>query len=285
MKKIIWLASYPKSGNTWVRAFLSYLLKQNKHDNTINELIAKVASSRALLEEQLCIETSELLNAELDVLRRHAYIGYANENNAKVLFIKIHDAFTMYDGRPIIPEEVTQGIVYIVRNPLDIIGSFAHHNNENIVETINKLNNKDYVLNNKRKHANIQLRQKLLSWDKHVYSWIEQNEIPIILIRYEDMVLQPLETFSRILAFCKLSFSGVEIKAAINATSFKELQQQEEKFGFYMKTSSERSFFRKGQIGSWRNELSEEQMKLVVSNQYDMMKKLNYLDVNDLPVY
>ena len=79
MKKILWLASYPKSGNTWVRAFLSCLLKDNADDHFLNDLVALSVSSRIIYDNYLDIDTAELPYEELEVLRPPAIRSYAKE--------------------------------------------------------------------------------------------------------------------------------------------------------------------------------------------------------------
>ncbi len=287
MKKLIWLASYPKSGNTWMRAFLTNLLHENEEEMGINELIGgPIASSRSLLEDQLCVETSDFTVGELEALRPGALRSFAEELEESPKFLKIHDAYTLTEkGEYIVPADVTIGAIYIVRNPLDVAVSFAHHNNLEHDEMISEMANPKYAFCRGKKTIKLQTRQKLLTWGEHVSSWMAIREFPVLLIRYEDMLEYPDETFGKMVKFSGLNFGKEEIKKALDKCTFDKLQKQEEKKGFSEKNPASTNFFRKGKSGSWRDQLTQEQADKILTDHYTMMKELGYLDAEGKPLF
>jgi len=285
MKRIIWLASYPKSGNTWMRAFLTSLLK-GENGNTINNLVAPVASQRSIIEDYLMLETSELTNDEVERYMPWALKSFADEQDTVPYYMKVHDAYTLTsENIPLFPADASIGAIYIVRNPLDVVPSFAHHNSDTIENTIRILKNSKYSFCDNPKTIKTQVRQKLLSWKEHVLSWLEQADMPVLLIRYEDMFTTPLDTFRQVVAFSGIEATDEMILEAVKNVSFENLKMQEQQFGFSNKKPGAKSFFRKGKIGSWRESLTDEQAKEIIAGHKTIMARLGYLDSAGNPVY
>ncbi len=289
MKKIIWLASYPKSGNTWTRSFLTYLLRKDindNDDNTINELVAPILSSRSRIEEYLLLEASELTHNELE-----AYIPLSLRELAKDIdiipfFMKAHDAYTLTErGEPLYPADVSIGAIYIVRNVLDVIVSFAHHNNSTVKDMIQIVKQEDFAFLARSNDIKSQTRQKLLSWGGHYLSWKKQQEIPTLFIRYEDMVLDTFNTFKKMVRFSGLEATDSDIQAAIEHASFDKLKAQEQKHGFGERKRDAKSFFRKGKIGSWRESISEAEAQIIINDHRAVMEELGYIDDTGKPVF
>ena len=128
MSGIFWLASYPKSGNTWFRIFLTNLLREACAPADINDLKeSPYASARAMFDEFTGIEASDLCADEIDRLRPELY-RYLADHAEGPFFMKIHDAYTLVaDNQPLIPTAASTGALYFIRNPLDVAVSFAHH--------------------------------------------------------------------------------------------------------------------------------------------------------------
>jgi aryl sulfotransferase len=286
MKGIIWLASYPKSGNTWFRVFLTNLLRDADTPANINELeSSSIASARGVFDNNLGFEASDLTADEIDRLRPELYIHLA-ENATETLFMKIHDAYTaVVDGMSLIPQAATAGSLYIIRNPLDVAVSFAHHNGLDYDTAISCMADEAFAVCRKTDRLHDQLRQKLFSWSGHVLSWVDVAPFPVCLLRYEDMKSHPLETFSRAVNFAGLPHSEEQIERALVFSAFDVVQQQEEADGFQEKSPTSSRFFRKGKIGSWREELSEQQAQRIVHDHPEVMRRFGYLDENGEIVY
>lgn len=286
MNGIIWLASYPKSGNTWFRVFLTNLLRDADAPASINELESTpIASARVLFDNNVGVEASDLTADEIDRMRPELYIHLA-ENATEPLFMKIHDAYTeVADDMPLIPQAATDGALYFIRNPLDVAVSFAHHNGLGYDATISLMADDAFAFCCMPDRLHNQLRQKILSWSSHVLSWVDRTPFPVCFLRYEDMKSQPLETFEKAVRFAGLSHTREQIQKALDFSSFDIVQQQEELEGFHEKSPVSSRFFRKGKIGSWREELSEQEAQRIVRDHRQVMHRFGYLCENDGIVY
>jgi aryl sulfotransferase len=275
--KIVWLASYPKSGNTWMRAFLTSLLNPRKEGLDINNMVpSTIASSRQLFDELTGVSASDLLPEEIDCLRPAIYRQNALESE-ELIYHKIHDAWIrLPGGEPLIPADVTRCVIYIIRNPLDVVVSFAHHLHTTIDKTIAIMNNPDYAFCDRRDRLANQLRQQLLTWSGHVKSWVDESGLPVLVMRYEDMSEQSEITFTKAVDFVGLRHTSDEIRTALELCNFSRLQKQEEEKGFSEKNARSPSFFRKGTVGDWRNVLTPEQVQRVVEKHGEMMARFGY---------
>ncbi len=279
LKNIIWLASYPKSGNTWFRAFLTAYLNPSLDTIDINNLYdTTIASSRILFDEMSGIASSDLTFDEIDLLRPEIYRRNAAEAD-DIIYQKTHDAWQVLpDGKPLFPREVTKGVVYFIRNPLDVAVSFANHLNTTIDRTIGIMNNPDYAFCSKSDRLHNQLRQKLKTWSSHVTSWLDESGLPVHMMRYEDMKTEPLKTFTNALEFLGLDSDMARIQKALLGSSFEELRRQEELKGFKEKSSSSPGFFRKGIVNDWKNVLTREQGNRLTEAHSVVMKRFGYED-------
>ena len=277
-KNIIWLASYPKSGNTWFRIFLTNLLQKHTSPANINELTGgPIASSRQLFDELTGIDSSDLTFDEIEKLRPLVYRLLSEKNSVKT-FYKIHDAYTyIHNEQPIIPVNISYGAIYFIRNPLDVAISFAHHANKKVSEIISLMNDPDYKFCNKNDKLHPQLMQRLLSWSGHIFSWTTQSDFPVLVIRYEDLLSDPFSEFKRAVLFSGLIFSDEEIKRAIKFSDFEEVSRQEEMNGFDERPSKSVKFFRCGRSGQWKQQLTAEEKKRIESGNREAMKRYGYL--------
>lgn len=277
MSSLIWLSSYPKSGNTWFRSFISNLISNSEEPVNINSMLTDgIASGRNIFDENTGIDSSDLSFEEIDNLRPEVY-EYMAERAEKRLYIKIHDAYTyLEDGRPLIPNHKAK-VIYILRNPLDVAVSLAFHLNSTYDDAIKKMGQEEFCFCSNDKKHHIQLRQRLLSWGSHVKSWVDNGNIPIEVIRYEDMVEKPFETFSKAVQFIGLDVSEEKIKKAIKFSSFDILKSQEEKENFKEKPTKAKSFFREGKSGNYNNHLSEVQIEQIIKDHSEIMKRFGYI--------
>ncbi len=278
-KNIIWLASYPKSGNTWFRVFLTNLLNESNQPADINKLNSSpIASSRTLFDEATGLSSGEMSFDEIDNLRPEVY-EYLAKKASQTVFHKIHDAYTYNKkGEPLIPESATRGALYFIRNPLDVAVSFAHHSSTTIGKMIELMNSSKHSFCSRPYKQTNQLRQKLLSWSAHVRSWTEKSSFPVHVVRYEDMLFKPEETFAAAASFSGLNFSLKQIRKAVEFSNIKELQRQEQEKGFKEKAPGATSFFRKGETGGWQTALSDEEVKKIIEQHKSVMKKFGYID-------
>ena len=278
--KIIWLASYPKSGNTWFRIFLTSLLNGSEAGLDINDLNhTPIASSREVFECHTGLESSDLTHEEIDLLRPDVYRIHSREA-ASTLYMKNHDAFTKTSGGEwLFPPEATKGVIYLVRNPLDVAVSFANHSSSSISRTVQRICDEKQAFCDGKTGLRNQLRQKLLSWSQHVESWLA-SPCDLCLLRYEDMKLNSLETFRKAVDFLELEKTDAEINQALESSTIDKIQQQEAENRFCEKPQRAQRFFRKGIVGDWRNHLTEAQVEQIIDTHRVTMQKLGYLDQN-----
>lgn len=276
---IVWLVSYPKSGNTWFRMFLANYLRNSLTPVSLEEIESTpIASSAIDFEEISGLNPFELTGDEVDLYRPDMYrfLSENEENDIGVLFKKTHDAYTLNTHNiPLFQKEVSKVAVYFIRNPLDVCVSYANHSARKMEKTVHFLLNEKAQLAGKK---NGQLRQQLFSWKNHVESWKGQTEIPIHIVRYEDMKEYPVATFGSIINFIGLEYDMNRLQRAINNSDFNLLQQMEQENGFKEKMQKCESFFWKGKTGNYKEYLSAEQIKEIVTYNYDMMKAFGYIN-------
>lgn len=284
MGGIYWLASYPKSGNTWFRTFLRNLQEDGAEPVDINDLsTGSIASSRGWLDEVLGFDTADLTQDEVERLRPEVYRWSLRED--EISYHKIHDACTVTsNGEPLISREATLGALYIIRNPLDVAPSTANHWNCSIDEAIKRMGTPNMTFCQSNRSLPSQLRQRLLTWSEHVLSWVDSPQMNCLVIRYEDMQCEPLETFSQAARFLQLPSDTARIVKAIRFSDFRELARQEEEKGFRERPQHTGRFFRQGQSGGWRSKLTPEQVGRIVADHGAVMRRFGYLDEDGQPV-
>jgi len=280
-RNIVWLASYPKSGNTWFRVFLSNLLNPGNKPVSINEIDEiHIASSRSMFDNITGLPSEDLNNDEIERLRPEVY-QFMSAKAEEFFYLKVHGAYTyLPDGRPLFPIKASKAAIYFIRNPLDVAISFAHHNAEDPTKFIQVLNYPHSLSPNKKK-LDSQLRQKLSTWSNHIKSWTEQNQIPLLVLRYEDMKNNTFRSFKKAINFLNIESSEEAIQQAIEFSDFSRLKQQEEEAGFKEKTILSESFFRKGSIGEWKNVFKREEIESIIAHHREVLKRFGYLDKND----
>ncbi|WP_207459236.1 sulfotransferase domain-containing protein [Azospirillum sp. SYSU D00513] len=284
MGGIYWLASYPKSGNTWFRTFLRNLIDDSSAPADINDLkTGGIASSRGWLDEVLGFDTAELDPDEVERLRPVVYRWSLRAET--VGYHKIHDAYThTADGEPLVSRDATLGAVYILRNPLDVAPSVANHNQCSIDEAIAGMGDSGYALCRSRQRLTDQVRQRLLSWSAHVLSWTDAPGLNRLVIRYEDMLDDPAATFTRAARFLQVPDDPARVEKAIRFSGFQELARQEQEKGFRERPSRAARFFRQGRSGGWRDTLTAGQVERIIADHGAVMRRFGYLDTSGQPV-
>ena len=290
--RTVWLASYPKSGNTWLRMLIANLSAKDGKPVDINELPASggIASSRVTFDYLTLIDSGLLTFDEIDNLRPSVYEELAHGaedekndsagNQPLVRFVKCHDAYTLtLTGEPLLGgARGADGTIVIVRDPRDVVPSLAVHNNSSIDDAITFMSNRDALFCGKVTRQFDQLRQRLPGWSGHIASWLDQSDIPVHLVRYEDLKVDARAVLTRILAFSQYSASAAEIDAAVRHADFSKLQAQEKERGFCEtpRPYTGGAFFRRGEAGAWRSELTADQVARIERAHAPMMLRLGY---------
>ncbi len=287
----VWLASYPKSGNTWFRLLLANLREGGDEPADINDMPERggLASARGAFDAHLLIESGLLTHEESDNLRPRLYELQSSgegiledeaEHDEKVRFPKVHDAYVQTGkGEPLLAgARGAQGAIVIVRDPRDVAPSLAHHMRFSLEEAIAFMADPGATFSGTRSNQPNQLRQRLLDWSGHVASWLDQTDIPTHLVRYEDLQADTAGVLAGALEFAGRSVSPYEIERAVAFSSFAELSRQEQAKGFREapRPNEPGRFFRRGETGRWREDLSLEQAERVEGRHAAMMRRLGY---------
>ena len=175
------------------------------------------------------------------------------------------------------PKEITTGAIYLIRNPLDVAVSFAHHENSTVDEIIDRMGSDTYTLLDAPDRLYPHFRQKLLSWSGHVRSWIEYSPHNVHVVRYEDLLQRPLAPVTALLRYTGVAVDDSRLQEAIEFSRFERLQMQEAERGFAEKQPTAPSFFRQGTAGAWRERLSSGQLQRLVRAHQCIMARFGYL--------
>ena len=274
MSQILWLASYPKSGNTWLRAFLANYLHDGPEPEDINALPRfNFGDMRIEFYEKVSgIKAANLSWRDINKLRPRVHRHFANARQGLV-FVKTHSVLSAIEDVPTITPEVTFGAIYVVRNPLDVAVSFSHHYGTSVEQTVTSICDKEFV----HPGGQGQVMQALSDWSGHVNSWLNAPGLYRHLMRYEDMVANPLTAFATIPEFLKAPRDRRRLKKAVRFSSFKVLAEQEQKTGFREASPNAPRFFNRGRVGVWRQALSPEQADRIVACHRETMIEVGYV--------
>lgn len=279
MGKILWLASYPKSGNTWLRAFIHNLLRQadTKADGApvdINDMNV-LTTGDSLVQWFRHLDPRPPLawsRADVAKMRRGAQLAMMASKRETVI-AKTHNALLEAHGHPTIHMDLTAGAIYVVRNPLDLVLSLADHYGVSIDKAIEVMGDTN---NGGLADGNI-VFEIHSSWSVHVKSWTQNPHRGLHVVRYEDMLAQPKHTFGGIARFMGLNVPPAQLDRAIELSSFKKLREQEDAKGFQEKSAKGTKFFRVGKAGQWREQLTEAQIERIIDQHREQMTRFKYL--------
>ena len=278
---IVWLASYPKSGNTWVRIFLANLLANQPEPLPLHALSHFVVSEHSTRHyERVAGKPIDALSSK-DIAKLRPVVQRSLSPAPKQnVFVKTHAAVAIFQGVPTIAADVTRAAVYIIRNPLDVALSYAHHFGVSIDLAITAMGAPTTIL----AASQAFVAQPLGSWSDHVRSWVDGAKPGVILMRYEDMIAAPTESFLAMVQTLRIPVDEPRVRRAAEFSSFGKLRAQEDEVGFVEKPAKAEKFFRKGVAGGWRCDLSDAQVAKVVDDHRDVMQRFGYLDDQGNPL-
>ena len=275
---IIWLASYPKSGNTWVRLFLDNLLLPDKEFNINNNVVGQFP-----LRSHFLNLTDNINNQ--DEFAKNCVKAQQNLNSDnKLKIFKTHNAFWNWGGGQytFTDEKNTLGAIYIVRDPRNIITSVLNYfHKKNYHEALEFMKENKVLGGNE---AEIGLPTIIGSWSNHYKSW-KKFKKNFLIIRYENLLKNPFEEFTKITNYLEnvsnLKFKNNNILKAIKECSFDNMSNQEDKFGFndnsIKNKKLNKKFFNLGPKNNWQNIL-DKKILIEIEKVFEAeMKELGYL--------
>ncbi len=274
MGNICWLASYPKSGNTWLRVFLANMIADRGEPVPLGDL-PRFSDDEALPEDYTAMggrASTELSLQEIARLRPQVHARIAARHQGTV-FVKTHNMSGSYDGYPLHDMDVTVAAIYVVRNPLDVVLSMSDHFGTDVEEAIASMASDDTGTANDSLHVS----QVLGSWSRHVASWTAQPGPRVLVVRYEDLLERPAKTFGKVVKLLNLSGDRARMERAIKHSAFRTLTEMERKDGFVEASGKGGRFFRQGRSHQWREGLSRDQVARVVDRHREQMSRFKYV--------
>lgn len=274
MGSIVWLSSYPKSGNTWLRAFIANLIADARAPLAFDAW-PHYAVDEANPERFSRVAGVPSTQLDIDALCRLRVAVQADiaATTRGTVFVKTHNLAGSFDGHALQNWTVTAGAIHVVRNPLDVCISFAAHFGLRLDAAIARMADANLATGNDA----LFVSEVIGSWSQHVASWAALEARGVLLVRYEDMLDKPLKAFTRVARMLRLGDDRARIMRAIEFSDFKRLQRMERSDGFREAVSGAVPFFRKGLAKQWRERLSREQVAQVIADHREVMRRFNYL--------
>ena len=284
---IIWIASYPKSGNTWVRSLLSaYLYTENGIFNfNLLKKILKFPSKKYL--EFFTKDFSDIKKISEYWIAAQNRINLYNENES--IFLKTHSALCTLENNSFTNKANTQAVIYIVRDPRNVITSISNHFSFNIEESYNfMIDNNRMLVADKWGGKNFGIGEMLGSWSQHYKSWQNIKFAPILNIKYENLINDTKNSLITIInflqRFIEVKVDNKKILKTVESCNFENLSKMEKKQGFDEAAYSEKSskkvdFFHLGEKNNWKNLLNSEMEKKIRTAFDKEMKELKYIDM------
>ena len=256
LRRIFWLASFPKSGNTWVRSFLANYFQPPGKTLDINSLRQ--------------FTTSDVRQDFFDKANGRPFRGKTMEEWIKVRpkalrliaasksghhFVKTHCQVAKVGPVDLIMPEVTAAAVYLTRNPFDVALSYARHMTVDIDAVIDRMADRKAVQGNENWIVEIVGR-----WDDHIRTWTGAPGLPLHVMRYEDLLADTGKAFRALFGFLRMPVDRDKLRRTLELTSFRALQKQEREQGFRERPPKMKQFFARGAAGGWREELTRAQV-------------------------
>ena len=279
---IIWLASYPKSGNTWLRSLIaSYFYSNNGSFNfKLLDNIDQFPSPQFFKNYEDPLSEPEATS--------NFWINEQEKINKekKIRFLKTHNALCKINSNSFTDEKNTIGAIYIVRDPRNLITSLAHHYQIDQNEAFNFMVNTKKALIEKSNNKFVGF-VPILSWDLHLESWINCKKFPVLVIRYEDLLTSAFDTFKKVISFInKLSpisnkLDEIKISQSINSCSFDKLEKLEKNNGFHEAMENKNNnkkikFFNLGKDNNYKKLLEPKLTKKITDLYKSQIEKFNY---------
>ena len=275
VKSLLWLASYPKSGNTWMRAFLANYIFNLDQPVPVNQLSRLgIGDANTLAHTRVAGGRFDPTNPRQTVQVRRKMLDTIDANGADLNLIKTHNQNTRAFGVDLVPRHQTKGAVYILRDPRDMAISYASHLGMTLDETVHRLGHPENATAGGKENVH----QFLGTWSDHVRSWTRAKGFAVRTVRYEDMQEDPAAVFAPIVKFLGLGLDQARLEKAIDFSSFDKLKAQEKKTGFVENSENQPAFFRSGKAGVWRDTLTDEQIAKIEKDHQRVMQQYGYLD-------
>ena len=281
---IIWIASYPKSGNTWLRVLISsyYYSEKGIFNQSSLPNISQFPQEKYFksfkYDPRVVTDTVKFWISAQEIINK----------DKKFKFFKTHNVLGAINNSKFTDKKNTIGCIYVVRDPRNVLTSLQNHYEMSKEESLNfMLNENKFIYDHsvKNDYSNFQF---ISSWEKNYQSWINQKNFSVITIKYEDLINDTLETFKKVIEYIELitksreGYNDKKAENSIQSTSFEKMKNMEKKNGFtesiLSKNESQKiPFFHLGPKNDWRNIFDENYQKKINLIFKQNLKELNYM--------
>lgn len=276
---LVWLASFPKSGNTWTRAFLTAYCWNQRSKPLVQSLSwIPMANSRARFDREVGLFSSDLHGQELLELRAR-HLDHTSSQQQSVSFFKVHDAYIHTpSGRPLYGLGATRLAVYILRHPFDVVVSYANHASCSLEDALDVLDGhqEDQATGSGASFCAKQFADRTLGWSENVLSWTQQSQVPLLVLRYEELKRDAVASFRQLLEEVGLPVLAGRLEQAVRDCAFDRLQAEEKEHGFREKMAGCASFFSEGRAGRGREALTPLQKARILKGHGHAMEMFGY---------
>lgn len=284
---IFWIASYPKSGNTWLRALIStyYYSKDGIFEDILLKQIDQFPTRKYFKDFKFDKKKAA------DTCRLWLPVQQKINTKNKLKFFKTHNVFGKVNNYDFTNSQNSAGCLYVVRDPRNVFTSLKNHYQLNDQQALEWMaNEKNFIYNIQNfEEDGFSDFQFISSWSTNYESWKVQKKVPIKIIKYEDLSNKTYEVFLEIIEFINKTTNNNEkidkmkLKNTLKSTTFDTLKKKEIQKGFSEAVTSNKgekkkiSFFHLGPKNDWRKMLNEE-LKLKLNKTFEKdLKELSYL--------
>lgn len=270
---ILWLASFPKSGNTWMRAFLANYLHDAREPLSLDQVNRFGYTDAAVWAfNDLGYPDPRKITPELYFRLLPKLHELLSQSSADNVVVKTHNSYAVPGGHPLFSEATTHAAIHIVRNPWDVAVSYADHFGMSLEKAANELAEPGLGIQATANRA----MQAPCGWTQHTTSW-RAAPFRRISVRYEDLVAKPEETFGKVIQFMQLPDEPERLDRAIQFSSFDTLAAMEAADGFPERSKFSERFFRSGKVGGWRDVMPRELERRITKDHRRTLKALDYI--------
>ncbi len=282
---IVWLSSYPKSGNTYVRSLLSaYIFSK---DGTFNfDLLKKfIQFPNKYIFDQLGLDCSDNLELVKNYVKAQEFINEKIGHKKNINFVKTHSSCASIKNTVFTNVKNTLGVIYIIRDPRNVLMSYSHHFQKNLNDAVEDIVGELNIGVGSKTHPPTFVG----SWKFHYNSWKQFDKYnKFLLIKYEELIKNPEENLIRMLEFIfklknsEFKLNKEKLDKVIDSTSFQEMQNLENKYGFKeaatrKDTGKKIKFFNLGEKNNWKNSLDTKIVEKIENSFEVEMRELGYL--------
>lgn len=272
-RNLIWIASYPKSGNTWTR-FICDRLSRPGTAFDINESARQSlgfvhVTAQAIRDHGIALTDDNYA----DVRKYWREVQHAIAASGKDrIFLKTHNIAAQFDSGPFPDPAVTGAAIYLVRDPRDVAISYAHHYKTDVATAVDFMCQPFATL---CQSSEVEKTELLKSWGQHVAGWTAEKPYPTLVLRYEGLLADTPSAIMRIGDFLGLPCDPARAAEIADETGFENLRAQEQAGGFADAVTAD-GFFRAGRTRQWRDHEDPSVFDPLLSAFPDVMKRFDY---------